>query len=56
VLAIDALAGILDAVGEHLGPDGQTLRDALAQIQMAFVQIRAAAEGGAGGDAGGGEG
>jgi hypothetical protein len=44
-VAIDALAGILDAVGDHLGPDGQTLRDALAQIQLAFVQIRAATEG-----------
>lgn len=49
-VAIDALAGILDAVGDHLGPDGQTLRDALAQIQLAFVQIRAATEGGAASD------
>jgi hypothetical protein len=44
-VAIDALAGVLDAVESHLGPDGQTLRDALAQIQLAFVQIRAATEG-----------
>ena len=44
-VAIDALAGVLDAVGEHLGPDGETLRDALAQIQLAFVQIRAALDG-----------
>lgn len=40
-LAIDALAALLDAVDGHLGPDGETLRDALAQIQLAFVQIRA---------------
>jgi hypothetical protein len=50
-VAIDALAGILDAVGDHLGPDGQTLRDALAQIQLAFVQIRAAGEADEGSDA-----
>jgi hypothetical protein len=43
-LAIDALAALLDAVDGHLGEDGQTLRDALAQIQLAFVQIRASLE------------
>ena len=43
-LAIDALAALLDAVGSELGPDGTTLRDALAQIQLAFVQVRAAVE------------
>lgn len=45
-VAIDALAGLLEAVGEKLGPDGSTLRDALAQIQLAYVQIKAAADGG----------
>jgi hypothetical protein len=44
-LAIDALASLLDAVETALGPDGATLRDALAQIQLAFVQVRAALEG-----------
>jgi hypothetical protein len=44
-LAIDALAALLDAVESALGPDGATLRDALAQIQLAFVQVRAAVEG-----------
>lgn len=54
-LAIDALAGLLDAVGERLGPDGDTLRDARAQIQLAYVQVRAAAElGGSGAEAGDG--
>jgi hypothetical protein len=43
-LAIDALAGLLDGVGDQVGEDGQTLRDALAQIQLAYVQIRAAAD------------
>ena len=41
-LAIDALAALLDSVESALGPDGATLRDALAQIQLAFVQVRAA--------------
>ncbi|MBK5223396.1 MAG: hypothetical protein JJE52_11080 [Acidimicrobiia bacterium] len=44
-LAIDALAALLDAVEADLGDDGSTLRDALAQIQLAFVQIRAGLEG-----------
>lgn len=44
-VAIDALAGLLDAVESHLGDDGHTLRDAVAQIQLAYVQIRAATEG-----------
>ncbi|QGG95197.1 DUF1844 domain-containing protein [Actinomarinicola tropica] len=44
-LAIDALAALLDAVDGHLGEDGDTMRDALAQIQLAFVQIRAGLEG-----------
>lgn len=43
-LAIDALAALLDAIEGHLGEDGETLRDALAQIQLAFVQIRASLE------------
>jgi hypothetical protein len=39
-LAIDALAGVLDAVEPRLGPDGPALRDAVKQLQMAFVQLR----------------
>ncbi len=38
-VAIDAMAAVLDAVGSRLGPDGATLRDALTQLQMAFVQL-----------------
>ncbi|MGY6502273.1 MAG: hypothetical protein ACXIVQ_15420 [Acidimicrobiales bacterium] len=44
-IAIDAFAAILDAVGDEMGDDGQTLRDALAQIQLAYVQVRAVSEG-----------
>ncbi len=41
-VAIDAFAALLDAVGEQLGDDGATLRDALAQIRLAFVQVAGA--------------
>lgn len=44
-LAVDALASLLDSVEAELGEDGRTLRDALAQIQLAYVQVRAAIEG-----------
>ena len=50
-VAIDALGGLLDATDAHLGDDGATLRDALAQIQLAYVQIRAGSEGEPGPDA-----
>lgn len=43
-LAIDAFACLVDGLGERLGPDVATLRDALAQIRMAFVQIKQGAE------------
>jgi hypothetical protein len=39
-VAIDAMAAVVDAVGERLGPNAAVLRDALAQIQLAFVQVR----------------
>ncbi len=38
-LAIDAMAAVLDAVEDRLGDDGRALRDALTQLQMAFVQV-----------------
>jgi hypothetical protein len=43
-VAIDAMAAVVDAVGDRLGPNGAVLRDALAQIQLAFVQVRADAD------------
>jgi hypothetical protein len=56
-LAVDALAGLLDACGDRLGEEGATLRDARAQIQLAYVQVRAAAEAGRAGEGdGAGEG
>ena len=38
-LAIDAMTALLDAVEGRLGPDEGSLRDALTQLQMAFVQV-----------------
>jgi hypothetical protein len=41
-LAIDALGAIVDGVGDRLGDAGPVLRDALAQIRLAFVQVSSA--------------
>jgi hypothetical protein len=53
-LAIDALGALVEGLGDRLGPDEEALRDALAQIRLAFVQIKSAGPGGpqAGGDEG----
>lgn len=40
-LAIDAMAAIVEGLGDRLGDDAQTMRDALANIQMAFVGVKA---------------
>jgi hypothetical protein len=40
-LAIDALASIVDRLGERLGEAHGPLRDALAQVRLAYVQIDA---------------
>lgn len=39
-VAIDAMAGIVDKLPGRLGPEEATLRDALAQIRLAFVTLR----------------
>jgi hypothetical protein len=38
-LAIDALTALVDGLQGRLGEDERSLRDGLAQIRMAFVQI-----------------
>jgi hypothetical protein len=43
-LAIDAVGSLVDGLGERLGQDTPTLRDALANIRMAFVSVKSAAE------------
>ena len=46
-LAIDAMAALVDGLAGRLGPDEATLKDALGQIRLAFVQIQAGSGGGA---------
>jgi hypothetical protein len=47
-IAIDALAGILDALGSRMGENAAPLRQALNQMRMAFVEAKTAATRGAG--------
>ena len=42
-LAIDALATLVDKLGDRLGDDITTMRDALANIQMVYVQMKSEA-------------
>jgi hypothetical protein len=39
-LAIDAVGCLVEGLGPRLGPDAPTLTDALANIRLAFVQIK----------------
>ncbi|MGD9999363.1 MAG: hypothetical protein AB7L17_00030 [Ilumatobacteraceae bacterium] len=41
-LAIDSVACLVEGLGDRLGPDAGTMRDALANIRLAFVQIKGA--------------
>lgn len=38
-LAIDALAAIVDALGDRLGDDFETFKDALANIRLVYVKL-----------------
>ena len=40
VLAIDAVACLVEGLGERLGDEYPTMRDALSNIRLAFVQIK----------------
>lgn len=40
-LAIDAMAAIVEGLAGRLGDDARTLSDGLAQIRLAFVQMKA---------------
>jgi hypothetical protein len=42
-LAIDALACLIEGLGTRLGTEHDTLVDALANIRLAFVQIKGVA-------------
>ncbi len=39
-IAIDAMRAVLDVLGERLGEHEATMRQALQQLQMAFVQLQ----------------
>ena len=39
-LAIDAVACLVEGLDDRLGPDAPTMRDALANIRLAFVQVK----------------
>ena len=38
-LAIDALAALVDGLGDRLAPNDEPLRDALGQLRLAYVQV-----------------
>jgi hypothetical protein len=40
-LAVDAMAGLVDAVGERFGPNAEPLRQAVAALQLGFVEVSA---------------
>lgn len=41
-VAIDALAGMIEAVGSRLGENGPPLRQALNQMRMAYIEAKSA--------------
>jgi hypothetical protein len=43
-MAVDAARGLLPLVEDKLGPDAATLRDAISQLQMAYVQLSGGGE------------
>lgn len=49
-VAIDALAGVVEHVGSRLGDAEPALRQALNQLQMAFVEVAGAAGSGEAGE------
>jgi hypothetical protein len=40
-LAIDALGALVDALGDRLAPHHEALREAVAQLRLAFVELSA---------------
>jgi len=43
-LAIDAFGLLVEGLEGRLGPDGETLKDGLTQLRLAFVQVSQAGE------------
>lgn len=44
-LAIDALGCLVDGLGDRLGEPGGTLKDALAQLRLAYVELARVGDG-----------
>lgn len=44
-IAIDAMGGIVEALGDRLGAHASALRDALGQLRLAFVEVQQRASG-----------
>jgi hypothetical protein len=42
-LAIDAMAALVEGVGDRLGDEAQALQDGLAQLRLAYVSLQEAA-------------
>jgi hypothetical protein len=38
-IALDAMAGLVDAVGDRLGPNTEPLRQAVAALRLGFVEV-----------------
>jgi hypothetical protein len=38
-IALDAMGGLVDAVGERLGPNAEPLRQAVAALRLGFVEV-----------------
>ena len=45
-MAIDALGALVEGLSGRLGADEQQLRDGLAQLRLAFVQIKGTVDAG----------
>ena len=45
-VAIDGMAALVESLGDRLGSNASVLRDALAQIRLAFVQVKGGQEAG----------
>ena len=41
-VAIDSMAGVVEKLGPRLGENERPLRDALSQLQLAFIEARSA--------------
>ena len=41
-MAVDALAGVIEGLGERLGDSAGPLKEGLAQLRLAWVQLAAA--------------